>query len=766
MESCTAVESDEMAVFATTRDDAKHEIQGSICDRCYSIPWENLAFPSESLQDTGYDLTLETREQLRASTCPVCHLFERVASTNDLNSRTFKLTWFDSPYNGPSIGTLTLLQSKFHEPAPHIIATDMTQDNAQSYLRKIYPRTLDIDLAKTWINECASQHRSLCNPPISARPKHITKFIDCEQRIVVTGSTECLYVALSYVWGHSSTAQSDVELEPTYTELDRLLPQTIEDSIVLTKALGIKYLWVDRYCIDQNDAKSKHEQIQQMGVIYSSAHLTIIAAAGEDPLYGLPGIRDCSRMDTFSVRVRSVTLAVHPLRSQVNLDVLASSWASRAWTFQECYLSRRRLFFTDTQAQFVCNSCFGPELDRSTQSDLTYLPWEQVNKKLDNYTATHPLDVILPPDVTNTYAERGPNLKWNGMIQATRYLEVYSSRQLSYDSDALEAIVGALNTLREREMGDRIFHIWGMPVCPIDGKELPLICTVDEKGSLSGCNAIKMGLFWYHKSPARRRQMFPSWSSLEWQGPISWQYHELDGDEHGDKPTQEINIYQRVAFLETGVRIFSKGPGYAMLRKTNFGGDGARKALQLRAMTVDVRLAALDVTSDANESCGSKVVKAAGTIVIPYDTTTEMLVRVYWDIPPTDLDPKQKLKGIIFHSSWEKAGPRDIRYGSSWHDPMMHPMMIARETRSGKYERVGLCWLPVHYSQHRKLPVQFCTRSSSAKVSPGFFGETPMLEKLSYRNSTAKTAETASSEESRHYGWGKRVCKLESFLLE
>jgi hypothetical protein len=43
-------------------------------------------------------------------------------------------------------------------------------------------------------------------------------------------------------------------------------------------------------CIDQANPDDKHDQIGQMGRIYSEAQLTLIAAAGKDPTYGLAGV--------------------------------------------------------------------------------------------------------------------------------------------------------------------------------------------------------------------------------------------------------------------------------------------------------------------------------------------------------------------------------------------------------------------------------------------------------------------------------------------
>lgn len=56
---------------------------------------------------------------------------------------------------------------------------------------------------------------------------------------MIEAPEQCAYVALSYVWG---TAQF-----PGPEKQDGQFPATIEDSIVVSLALGFEYLWVDRY---------------------------------------------------------------------------------------------------------------------------------------------------------------------------------------------------------------------------------------------------------------------------------------------------------------------------------------------------------------------------------------------------------------------------------------------------------------------------------------------------------------------------------------
>jgi hypothetical protein len=49
-----------------------------------------------------------------------------------------------------------------------------------------------------------------------------------------------------------------------------------------------------------------------MGQIYSSAQLTIVAAAGADPTYGLPGVsRNRQRLDMYET-VGRISFVLHP----------------------------------------------------------------------------------------------------------------------------------------------------------------------------------------------------------------------------------------------------------------------------------------------------------------------------------------------------------------------------------------------------------------------------------------------------------------------
>ena len=87
-------------------------------------------------------------------------------------------------------------------------------------------------------------------------------------------------------------------------------PKTITDTIALAVQLGISYIWVDRYCIPQDDEDRKRALISKMGLIYSCATLTVIAAAGENPESGLPGVETTKRKYATTIQIGSKRFAI------------------------------------------------------------------------------------------------------------------------------------------------------------------------------------------------------------------------------------------------------------------------------------------------------------------------------------------------------------------------------------------------------------------------------------------------------------------------
>lgn len=223
--------------------------------------------------------------------------------------------------------------------------------------------------------------------------------------------------------------------------------------------------------------------ISHMDKIYANAFFTIIAAAGDDAQTGLPGVTKLHRRRQHGIRVRDVTLLELPNSHD---DVYSSTWASRGWTYQECYFSTRRLLFTANEVLFLCNGFFVREsLNKQ----------EHWNWHLEGFRR------LIPQ-----FDSSGRGFSVHGLKD---HIQHYSARKLSYDSDSLNAILGVLNYYGRgsAKLTTRILHLsWGL--------------TADQDSDRP--HVWNVHLLWYHRNPTARRPEFPSWAWTGWNGPVDY----------------------------------------------------------------------------------------------------------------------------------------------------------------------------------------------------------------------------------------------------
>jgi hypothetical protein len=138
-------------------------------------------------------------------------------------------------------------------------------------------------------------------------------------------------VALSYVWGKARCGSAR-EKDQYHSHDGALppLPATIEDAMTVTVKLGFRYLWVDKYCIDQNNPSELSLQIGLMDMIYHAASVTVIAAAGNEAHYGLPGVSVRSRTTQNVITMNKVTWV--SARARLREVIKQSPWSARGWT--------------------------------------------------------------------------------------------------------------------------------------------------------------------------------------------------------------------------------------------------------------------------------------------------------------------------------------------------------------------------------------------------------------------------------------------------
>ncbi|CCL99283.1 uncharacterized protein FIBRA_01299 [Fibroporia radiculosa] len=361
--------------------------------------------------------------------------------------------------------------------------------------------TVDITLVKEWIRMCEEEHREVCKVvwwrgADETLPDGV-RMVDVVTMSIVPAPPACRYIALSYLWGgvgeEYQTTQANISERASPNSLDTCpLPVTITDSILLTRELGERYLWVDALCIIQDSAEDKALQIEVMELIYGSSFLTIFAAGGRN---ALPGLRPGTRAQRQHIEV------VQDLHFAVPLptlrEVLAQSiWGTRGWTYQELMLSRRRLYFTNQQVYFECGQEIWCEdvLAESKRLPRSYHPLR--NTGGGNFTYLREPPSWLKRDYTLGYMTA---------------IGQYTQRKLTNEADAVDAISALTNAMAKGfklagGVPSQAFR-YGMAVVDLN----QALLWQPTAGTLLTRRCIPKGAPW------------PSWSWAGWCGPVQYQ---------------------------------------------------------------------------------------------------------------------------------------------------------------------------------------------------------------------------------------------------
>ncbi|KAF2785848.1 hypothetical protein K505DRAFT_261193, partial [Melanomma pulvis-pyrius CBS 109.77] len=159
---------------------------------------------------------------------------------------------------------------------------------------------------------------------------------------------------------------------------------------------GIKYIWIDSFCIVQDDADDWAAESAKMADIYNGALLTIMAASASD-----------SNDDCFQDRPPKPTMIRLPYTDDAGKTslcvyvstpprgydsvVIEGPLFQRAWVFQERLLFKRKLIFGEDQTYWDCDGSIQSESRREyrmgtgTGRDLRFFaePHTQVFEKTD-----------------------------------------------------------------------------------------------------------------------------------------------------------------------------------------------------------------------------------------------------------------------------------------------------------------------------------------------------------------------------------------------
>ena len=223
-----------------------------------------------------------------------------------------------------------------------LLGLDTPRGEQRLFFGRRVPERIAINQVKRWVRSCLRWHGDDCknfvSRPNCGMPPGF-RVIDTWDRCVVNEPPpECMYLALSYIWGGASSALKlsvanfeEMRQPGSLKRKWQQIPRTIQDAIILTSSLRQRFLWVDSLCIVQDDHQDKSSLIPFMDLIYDRAFLTIVAATGQDSEAGLPGLGKGTRYKTQIIEELKPGLRV--MSPKHLSDALEQSfYETRGWT--------------------------------------------------------------------------------------------------------------------------------------------------------------------------------------------------------------------------------------------------------------------------------------------------------------------------------------------------------------------------------------------------------------------------------------------------
>ncbi|KAF2428037.1 hypothetical protein EJ08DRAFT_719736 [Tothia fuscella] len=106
---------------------------------------------------------------------------------------------------------------------------------------------VDFGIINRLLSYC-QEHHKLCATR-STIPIVDLQVIDCHSGHIIPFPGNAAYVAVNYVWGATECTSNSNSNGSLWSRA----PKTIMDTMTLALQLGISHIWVDRYCIPQDD---------------------------------------------------------------------------------------------------------------------------------------------------------------------------------------------------------------------------------------------------------------------------------------------------------------------------------------------------------------------------------------------------------------------------------------------------------------------------------------------------------------------------------
>lgn len=296
------------------------------------------------------------------------------------------------------------------------------------------------------IETCSPPTRLLC---VTNLEKDIRLCLSSELR------DDVRFLALSHTWGDRNGRLKPMPLLLTNNIGARQLridwdelTKTFQDAVVITRRLGLQYLWIDSLCIMQDSAVDWAFEASRMASVYNSAYIVAAATASRSGDDGFFNTRSpshdiavcCGRNKLSNVYVQRQICHRTIVERQMTTGTMPL--LDRAWCFQERLLARRIIHYTEDEIMWECQEKLWCECKVIEHPSFHAKTPTTGNFKLSYASAVSQSNVDLRLD------------SWAAVVAE------YSRRALTVNTDRLPAISGIARDTALPEMGRYLAGIW------------------------------------------------------------------------------------------------------------------------------------------------------------------------------------------------------------------------------------------------------------------------------------------------------------------
>jgi hypothetical protein len=314
-----------------------------------------------------------------------------------------------------------------------------------------------MDQVKAWLEECLTSHPYCPAHTIPSLPRRVLHVgtADKQPYLHISDDEVAEYAILSHCWGSKqpmTTTQSSIQQRQAGVPFDSL-PKTFQDAVLVTRSIGLTYLWIDSLCIIQDHLPDWEIEASKMANYYKNAKITIAADGAENSEGGLfipspyrntlLATLECQGPNNSESSVFIRQFAGFQSHYEINCHVKPKMDAKfpghplwkRAWALQEDLLSRRMLHYTAVELSWRCTT-----VDYCECSTVKSHAWaNKFQRKL--------LGIDQAREVPSSFAMEGlpenssdveniVQTNWEGLVNS------YTSRKLTYELDRLPALAG------------------------------------------------------------------------------------------------------------------------------------------------------------------------------------------------------------------------------------------------------------------------------------------------------------------------------------